>query len=162
MLAIAAAWDIRQESKIVEFATEHGVDLTPEEVARRKTDLRRERWISEQIMETIPRLMGYAYAALFGIVLRGEQGATNAARILLTRFDRAYRPTSRSEVARVNVNVGQVPDSDVTRILLEKIREIEGIDGRKGRPTQSLPSPDASQNREIRPGDEGTTSSISC
>lgn len=96
-------------------------DLEAKEIRRRLAEPVRAAWLNRQVLEALPHKTAQVY---FELLRRALAGQVDAARLFLTRFDRAYRPTTRREVVSAGLDVKVLSDNDLLRQLTSKIREL--------------------------------------
>lgn len=98
-------------------------------------------WLSAQIISAIPHMMGPLYAQLFWRAFQGDQAA---ARLVISRFDQKYRPTSRHETVAANIDVKLYDDAQLQHALLERLQKMIGApgvgSGPVGRPVDGGPT----------------------
>ncbi len=93
------------------------------EVQKRMEDPVRMTWLSTKLLECQEQQAGFFWAFIYQRAIRGDM---QAAKLWATRFDRAFRPTTRHETVSANIDVSTVDDSTRQAMLARELRKFFG------------------------------------
>lgn len=90
-------------------------------IKRRLAEPVRAAWLNLQVLAAMPRKAAEIY---WRLAERAVAGQVDAARLFLTRFDPAYRPTTRRESVSAHLDVRTLTDEDMKRQIADKIKNL--------------------------------------
>jgi hypothetical protein len=97
--------------------------ITATEVERRMEDPVRMAWISGKLMENQDMMTGFFWSSIYQRAVRGND---QAAKLWATRFDKAFRPTTRHESVNATLDVSMVDDPTRQAMLTRELRNLFG------------------------------------
>lgn len=157
-MIVLAMLDFRQDARDILFFIMHKLakrrrNLTESGINQRLVDPLRRTWYAWKVNAMLPTMVPFIHLTL---AKKALGGSFMPAKFFLERWDKEYRPVTRTEHVHVHTHAEGLPETDLDPILVRKIREVVGVDSSQRRREKDAPKPPAGASGGVQPQGEET------